>query len=479
MFGLFQRGLSRLSQGTATDVGGAVATDPDSVPAPDPVTDDEDEEQRAQRMRVRGSRSREDGRRKKSRPRGDAVSQARRRLPLDSADDGDDDDDADFPAPLAVKAKETRAPRGIFDENLEKDWGPDVTQKKARDSAQSFEGCSWLSAGSKSGQVDYKCASHENCPRKLRLVYKGSKDNQLGAKLYSNGQDHSAIGAREPFRGRGVGGEFVEEIKLLKSAGLGAAGIHIRLRKKYGQDPETKDDAKVLRLPTRNQIQAYINTNLHSADELLSNAELLSLVTPMLVQSWDDIQTRNANEVLVLQTFCRTVDIPVLDEEGNPTAKATKETTIGFVTANRAMLEWHRDFLISHAENPRPFTLMITSDGTYRLCKGNTKAGAVLVDLGMHDITYDQSNNRDTHNFLPLLYMYCQTECFEAYRQLFATLKTLPEKFLNLPNRQIRPVFGSLDRAYYIANAYLDVWPRVVLETEDSDTAMPDANDEV
>lgn len=82
----------------------------------------------------------------------------------------------------------TRGPRGVFDVNLLKDWGPGVTQKMARDHAWKFEGCSWRADGCKSGSCDYRCLTHVDCPRKIRLVYKGGKDSDLGARLFSNGK---------------------------------------------------------------------------------------------------------------------------------------------------------------------------------------------------------------------------------------------------------------------------------------------------
>ena len=67
------------------------------------------------------------------------------------------------------------------------------------------------------------------------------------------------------------------------------------------------------------------------------------------------------------------------------------------------------------------------------------------------------------------MYMYCQTECTFSYEQLFETLKNLPSKFLDLPEKQIIPEFGGLDRATYIANAYRSVWPADTYEPEDLD----------
>ena len=187
---------------------------------------------------------------------------------------------------------------------------------------------------------------------------------------------------------------------------------------------------------------------------------MMNLTAPMKVRSRLEVLSRGPHEPLILASFCRSVEVPVIDDNYCDTGKTTTETTIGFITASRTQLEWIRELLLSLEYLSRTFTLSVSADGTYRLCSGTTKSGAVLVDLGLHDVTYNKSKDCDKHNFLPIMYMYCQTECFEAYSVLFETLKSLPTKFLDLPNRQIRPKFGHLDRASYIAKAYLSVWPR-------------------
>jgi len=401
------------------------------------------------RMHRRGEAgSREDGQRKKSMSRLAGASGLSTRLNL-SAGDRDD----------ASVAKKVTRQRNEFSTCV-KEWGPGVSQKAARTAAKSWDGFSWSPDSSKSGEVTYRCYNHVDCPCKIRVKYSG--DCQ-GPELWTNGMPHSSNETTASLRdrgGRGVGGEWFEEIRTLKNSGLGAKGIRIELEQKYGgQRPVTTDMAKFRRIPTESAIQSHIQHNLRPASELLSNADMLALVAPMAVNSWEDLTGRLSHEPLVLNKFCRTVEIPVVDEEGDNTGEMTMETTVGFVTASRTQLEWLREVLVDIKESPRTFTVAISTDGTYRLSKGNTKAGAVLVDLDLHDITYNASNDLDTHNFLPILYMYCQVECFESYEVLFQTLKTLLATLLNLPDVEINPVFGGLDRASYIAKAYHAVWP--------------------
>jgi hypothetical protein len=74
-------------------------------------------------------------------------------------------------------------------------------------------------------------------------------------------------------------------------------------------------------------------------------------------------------------------------------------------------------------------------------------------------VSYKKPIDTDTHTFLAMLYMYVQTECGDAYEILFRTLRELPKKLLDMPDTEIMPKYGGLDRASYIAKAYLAVWP--------------------
>lgn len=340
-------------------------------------------------------------------------------------------------------------------------FGKDVSRDAARDAAKKFGGFSWLFKESKTGSLTHICDMHKECKVQTKLKYEG----QIGPELYVNGvlngEAHTLAFKEVPFKGKGLGGEWVDEVKSLKAGGLGAKGIRHALTHKYLDVATTVDVAKAARIPSETVLEAHIACNLRGDSMLLSNAEMCSYTSSMMVRTVGDIEKAPPDAPLVIANFSRKVEVPVLDEEGDETGETVTKTTLGFICATRKMLLWLRDLILSleNGENTRQFTWTIAADGTYKLCKGNTKAGAVLVDLGIHDVTYKKSLGRDTHNFLPLLYMYCQVECFEAYELLFATLKDLPNKLLGLPGKQIIPVFGGLDRASYIAKAYLSVWP--------------------
>lgn len=389
--------------------------------------------------------SRGDGARKKSKSLSAGSKQHR------LFDDVVDDDVVDDPKPLVKK----RLPNQFI--TRVKAFGNDVSREAARDAAKKFGGLSWRFKESKAGSLIYTCDMHKECKAQLKLKYEG----QIGPELYVNGEAHTVAFKEVPFKGKGLGGEWVDEVRSLKSGGLGAKGIRHALTHKYLDVAATVDLAKAARIPIETVLEAHIASNLRGDSLLLSNAEMCSYTASMMVRSVGDIEKAQPDALLVIANFSRKVEVPVLDEEGDETGETVTKTTLGFICATRKMLLWLRDLILSleNGESPRQFTWTIAADGTYKLCKGNTKAGAVLVDLGIHDVTYKKALGRDTHNFLPLLYMYCQVECFEAYELLFATLKDLPNKLLGLPGKQITPAFGGLDRASYIAKAYLSVWP--------------------
>jgi hypothetical protein len=331
--------------------------------------------------------------------------------------------------------------------------------------AKGFGGFSWLSAGTKSGQADYTCGTHESCETRLRVVQRGA-----GGALFSNGVPHSAQFSTAPHKGRGVGGEFVSEIRGLSAIKHGAKYILLELRAKYGARALTMDKAKYDRIPSLASIQSFLAYNCTTSSFNLCNAELLAMCANKRVLNWADVQTHGQGEMLVCGEFCRQVQVTVHDAEGFPTGETQRETSLGVIFASRKQLEWTRRFYI-HLQAlealptpPPAYFWVVQADGTYKLVKGSKASGAVLVDLGIHDVKYDSGKDKDVHTFIPLLYMYVQVECFEAYETLFQTFRHLPSTHLGLPGCQIRPEYGSLDRAAYIAKAFAAVWPEETYE---------------
>ena len=357
------------------------------------------------------------------------------------------------PATPAVEEKVREMHKFI---TLEKEL-KNVTQDEAHDVLRSWQGLSWryLSSGTSANKTrfaDYRCTVHVGCEAELRLCFEGEKRSRGRAQLWSNTKVHSREFTQVPHPGKGIGGEFVEEITLLHAM-YGAKGIHLELRQKYGMRPETLDAAKANRIPTKRSSQMNLRTN----------ADLLALVSANVVESYDEVLARGEDEVLVLKSFCVGVNLTVYDPKtGEDTGKKERAVTMGYVATSRVMLEFFRNYLLKQqadegAQGRSRVPFVLHADGTYRLSKGVTTAGAVLVDLGTSTIV--QTEGRDVSTFVPLLYMFCQVECTECYETIFTTFKNLPKFIFGETSDIFRPDFGTLDNATYIANAYQNVWP--------------------
>lgn len=161
----------------------------------------------------------------------------------------------------------------------------------------------------------------------------------------------------------------------------------------------------------------------------------------------------DGDKPLVLHQFTRNVQI-----EDVKTGKMVDVSTSGIVFSTKRLLLYYKSLVTSLKDKPRYFVPTVFADGTYRLVKGTTRSGAVLCDMGLHTIKWEKNMDVERAHYLPLMYMYVQTECYEAYRDFFSTFKHAPVKLLGLDAPFVAK-YGSLDRAAYIAKAYHEVWP--------------------
>ncbi|KAJ1445228.1 hypothetical protein M885DRAFT_608436 [Pelagophyceae sp. CCMP2097] len=170
---------------------------------------------------------------------------------------------------------------------------PGLPWKQALLLAKGWSGLSWISKGSKTGQADYSCATHRNCEALLRVKADGAD----GANIFSNAAPHSDVFSAVPHTGRGVGGEFKEEIRTLNFAGhFGAMGIFLKLQLKYGAALLTRDLAKHARIPTVEEIRSFLSNNCSASSLLFSNAELLAFASDKEVDSFDAVQERGPQD---------------------------------------------------------------------------------------------------------------------------------------------------------------------------------------
>lgn len=186
------------------------------------------------------------------------------------------------------------------------------------------------------------------------------------------------------------------------------------------------------------------------------------------------------NRLIVLNTFERRFTV---EEDG----ERVQRTTMGVILSSKTLLERVRLLtdagqpiaiqvrslvalpvvifcLLAYAElfanllaSHFAFCCVAQADGTYKLHRG----GWTLCDLGSHICRWDASTRKNVHTFYPLLYMFCRTECLDAYMALFETLRCIPTLFG--VEQPLSVDAGGLDRSAFIAEAYLRVWPEITL----------------
>ena len=177
-----------------------------------------------------------------------------------------------------------------------------VAQRRARQ----HDDCSWAATGSKSTHCDYRCATHVECAKRIRLKNLYTITGAYGgSQIRSNGAAHGSVFSDKPYPGRGIGGEFVREVDELKSNGLGACGIHLALRRRYGPESEHRDDAKLGRVPSKAKIQSRLQFNYRTRAEFLTNADLLAWTMGRTVASYTEIEAQSPDRPLVLPRRAR------------------------------------------------------------------------------------------------------------------------------------------------------------------------------
>lgn len=84
--------------------------------------------------------------------------------------------------------------------------------------------------------------------------------------------------------------------------------------------------------------------------------------------------------------------------------------------------------------------------------------GWTLVDFGTYTTRYERKQFAKT--FLPWVYMFVRTEHQAAYTAMFQTVREYAQQLFGL---DLQLSFGSLDRSQAIANAFMEVWPKITL----------------
>ena len=388
---------------------------------------------------------------------------------------------ADAPVQL-VRRDDKRAGRGNkTDEPFGpaegvKEWSSAIQWKDARTEAKAYDGYNWRKGpldNSKTGILKYTCHSHKNCMARIKLSSRSEDGEYAGAFLQVNGRETTSgtwlatphATEFQAWEGKGMAPNLRSEVNLMRRGGATPLEISVDLHQKYKESGSHPDKEKALNLPSGPEVQSHLGVHMPASRPTLMTAlDLMARYATCTVTSWSDVEkVADADAPLVLANFASRVNVrerttlrdgPDVDL-GQMIEKQALATTFG----SRQSLSWLRDLVMSQEGGARGYVKAVSTDGTYRLVRGHTASGAVLVDLGVYTISYDATRDIETQPYMPLLLQYTQTECKETYMSLFETFRDIPKKVFGLPDVILKPQFGSLDRSSAIANAFHEVWP--------------------
>ncbi|KAG1689199.1 hypothetical protein DVH05_002762 [Phytophthora capsici] len=271
------------------------------------------------------------------------------------------------------------------------------------------------------GERVYKCVSHNGCKKRLRLTNGGEAGYKIEHAGTHNGEATNS-------KKRGIHGAFKQEVADIL-LGCGPKKCSKILHNRYADVPEL-----VSLLPDHVQLKnhkTHLKSTLAGGWEIKNVAKLLEWAFPRMCSTrveffvGTDSHVNNGDfELIVLECF----------EHGITTDEGKVSTCFGLVVTSRYMF---RNVLYAYNGQERDGIIGVT-DGTYRIHFG----GWMLVDFG----TYVAHYNRDQYSktFIPWVYMFVRTEHQAAYQTMFASVR-------------------NLDRTPAIANAYLEVWPKITL----------------
>lgn len=208
------------------------------------------------------------------------------------------------------------------------------------------------------------------------------------------------------------------------------------------------------------------------AFEINNNAELTEWAHTRRCSSADELDAVvDFDRLLVLNTFYRniTIEVEEIDADSGDTVKVKKsKVTMGMIVATKWLLLFLKALMMND------FEFALQTDGTYRLHEG----GWTTADMGTHNVKW--AKRQYVHNFFAFMFMFCYTECEEAYHAFMTEFMTLPVKFFRMAAGSVPKVYsGSLDRSPAIANAYisaisacivlLQCWPHISRKFKEGD----------
>ncbi|KAG1707165.1 hypothetical protein DVH05_026361 [Phytophthora capsici] len=308
--------------------------------------------------------------------------------------------------------------------------------------------------GKRGKAVTYKCAEHDKCGRFFRVRETRATESAIMSFVLEVKGSHS--GNITGHKRKGIHPAFAVEVDAASMGKDGPQAILNSLMMKYEGQPHLLSN-----LPTRSMIKSrrqYLMGKAADAMKIETFADLYQWASLRMCKT----EARFFNE----KTFDRTSDEAVFSMESSGVQNellvlkcfehryeedGISKKSFGLIMTTRRVF---RNVLYA-VEGQQSDGVFAAADGTYKLHHGKW----VLVAFGTYRNRYTDKHVY-SKNFVPWAYLFVRTEHQYAYEQLYRTVAECTDLFFKV---KLAVKYGSLDHASYIANAYMAVWPGIIL----------------
>ena len=253
-----------------------------------------------------------------------------------------------------------------------------------------------------SGNNTYTCIEHAGCTflARVRVTSVGAEPG--GWCVETSGQ-HS--GEVTTFDGRGIHPIFIEYIDEQLNSGTTPKRTYNLLLTKYEDQEHRRLFPSVQQIRTRAMTLSRKNDSKHRMEKVSDlNEWTQAHILPSILE---DAKNVPAAQLVILHGGVFQL------ESSNGFCFSAPSVLYNAV---RARVAWGD-------------TIPLVTDGTYKLMYN----GWVLIAFGTHTVYYNIQTCKIQHKFVPISFMFCETECTEAYARLFSATKITVEFLFDYP----------------------------------------------
>jgi hypothetical protein len=205
----------------------------------------------------------------------------------------------------------------------------------------------------------WRCISHVDCEKKVRVMNRGMQ----GFELLESAGEHTGQRAVLPTSFQGVSAEFRGRVLELIRLGSTPTNIHATLLTDCGAD-----EAKKARLPTLQKIRALSIRKVATGEfQFATQVDMLNACQDHLIETKGDFDLiENLDKLIVLRHFKVVVHVKD-DTPGAPAGTTKSVTSLGFVFSSKRILLQFKQAILDAKNAGQP--LGLDADGTYRLFK--------------------------------------------------------------------------------------------------------------